>query len=119
MEQNRGNASETGKTAGEAGGGKFGRAKEFVGEKYSAAADSVKEKYSAATDSVKEKYSTAADSVKEKYSGVKQKVADVDFGEMTGQVREYVRANPGKALLISVGVGFLIGMLLRRGKDED
>src|SRR5437763_5834273 len=34
------------------------------------------------------------------------------------QVRSYVRSNPGKALLISVGAGFLIGLLLRRG-DED
>ena len=97
MDQTRGNTPEVGKTSEGGAGGKFGRAKEFVGEKYSA----------------------ATDSVKEKYSNVREKVAEVDFGEMTGQVREYVRANPGKALLISVGVGFLIGLLLRRGGNDD
>lgn len=77
--------------------GRFGRTKEFVGEKYAA----------------------AADAVKEKYSTVREKVEEMDFKAMTDQVREYVRSNPGKALLISVGVGFLIGLLLRRSDDED
>ena len=53
-----------------------------------------------------------------KYNTVREKVEDVDFGAITDQVRGYVRSNPGKALLISVGVGFIIGMLLRSG-DED
>ncbi len=55
-----------------------------------------------------------------KYNAMKEKVEDVDFGAITDQIRGYVRSNPGKALLISVGVGFLIGMLLRSGEqDED
>lgn len=53
-----------------------------------------------------------------KYNEVREKVEDVDFGAVTDQVRSYVRSNPGKALLISVGAGFLIGLLLR-GDDED
>lgn len=76
--------------------GRFGRAKEFVGEKYS----------------------QASDSVKAGYSTVREKVDEMDFNAVGGQVRDYVRANPGKALLISVGVGFLIGLMLRRS-DED
>lgn len=54
-----------------------------------------------------------------KYNAVREKVEDVDFGAITDQVRGYVRSNPGKALLISVGVGFVIGMLLRSGGDEE
>lgn len=77
-------------------GGRFGRAKQFVGEKYEAAAGAARNAYSSA----------------------REKVEDVDFGAVTDQVRTYVRSNPGKALLISVGVGFLIGLLLRRD-DED
>ena len=42
---------------------------------------------------------------------------DIDVGAITDQVRTYVRSNPGKALLISVGVGFLIGLLLRRDEE--
>jgi len=76
--------------------GRFGRAKQFVGDKYEAAAGAARNAYSSA----------------------RERVEDVDFGAVTDQVRTYVRSNPGKALLISVGVGFLIGLLLRRD-DED
>ena len=53
-----------------------------------------------------------------KYNRMRERVEDVDVGAMADQVRGYVRANPGKALLISVGVGFLVGLLLR-SDDED
>ncbi len=76
--------------------GRFGRAREFVSEKYDSASGKVRDGYNA----------------------VREKVEDVDFGAITDQVRTYVRSNPGKALLISVGVGFLIGLLLRRDDEE-
>ncbi|PYQ53582.1 MAG: hypothetical protein DMF59_01440 [Acidobacteria bacterium] len=80
------------------GEGRFNRAKEYVGDKYA----------------------SASDAMKNQYNRVREKVDDVDFGEITDQVRGYVRSNPGKALLISIGVGFLIGLLLRRSdRDED
>jgi ElaB/YqjD/DUF883 family membrane-anchored ribosome-binding protein len=82
-------------TGGDAGT-RFGKAKEFVNEKYEAASDFTRSQYNRA----------------------KEKIDDVDFGAITDQVRSYVRSNPGKALLISVGVGFLVGLLLRRGDDE-
>ena len=53
------------------------------------------------------------------YNNMRERVEDVDMGAVTDQVRAYVRSNPGKALLISVGVGFAIGLLLRSGDDED
>jgi ElaB/YqjD/DUF883 family membrane-anchored ribosome-binding protein len=86
-------------TSSESDSSRFDRAKEFAGEKYSA----------------------ASDAVKNQYNRMRERVEDVDFGEITDQIRSYVRSNPGKALLISVGVGFLIGLLLRRteGEDED
>jgi len=81
---------------GDDAGSRFGKAKEFVNEKYEAASDFTRSQYNRA----------------------KEKIDDVDFGAITDQVRSYVRSNPGKALLISVGVGFLVGLLLRRGDDE-
>ena len=54
-----------------------------------------------------------------KYDEMREKVEDVDFGAVTDQVRTYVRSNPGKALLISIGVGFVIGLLLRSGEDDE
>jgi ElaB/YqjD/DUF883 family membrane-anchored ribosome-binding protein len=84
----------------EAGGGdassRFGRAKDYAGEKYRA----------------------ASDAMRDGYNNVRERVDDVDFAGITENVRTYVKSNPGKALLISVGVGFLVGLLLRRD-DED
>ena len=104
MDENMGGNTPTGGSMGggtadaeSAAQGRFAKAKEFVGDKYSVAADAVKNRYSA----------------------VRGKVEEIDFNELTENVRGYVRSNPGKALLISVGVGFVIGMLLRRGSDED
>lgn len=94
MDENNNPGAEGG-NAGETSG-RFGRAKEFVGEKYEA----------------------ASGAVRNGYNNMREKVDDVDFGAITDQVRTYVRSNPGKALLISVGVGFLVGLLLRRD-DED
>jgi ElaB/YqjD/DUF883 family membrane-anchored ribosome-binding protein len=76
--------------------GRFGRAKEYVGSKYE----------------------SASGAVRDGYNNMRERVEDVDFGAVTDQVRTYVRSNPGKALLISVGVGFLIGLLLRRDDEE-
>lgn len=76
---------------------RFGRAREFVNEQYSA----------------------ASDAMKNQYNRVREKVEDVDFGEITDQVRSYVRSNPGKALLISIGVGFIFGLLLRRSEPDE
>lgn len=80
-----------------AGGARFSRAKEFVNDKYS----------------------TAAETAKRGYSSVRERVGEVDVASMAEQVREYIRSNPGKALLISVGVGFMIGLMLRRDDDDD
>ena len=90
------NTNPTGATGGDEEGGRFGRARQFVGEKYE----------------------NASGAVRDGYNTVRERVEDVDFGAITDQVRTYVRSNPGKALLISVGVGFVIGLLLRRDDEE-
>ena len=86
---------------GDAGDGaddsRFGKAREFVNEKYSA----------------------ASGAARDAYNQVREKVEDVDFDNVADQVRSYVRSNPGKALLISIGAGFVIGLLLRRSDDDD
>jgi ElaB/YqjD/DUF883 family membrane-anchored ribosome-binding protein len=78
------------------GDGRFGKARAFVNEKYSA----------------------ASDAARNSYNQMREKVEDVDFGAVADQVRSYVRSNPGKALLLSVGIGFVIGLLLRRDDEE-
>lgn len=76
-------------------------------------------RFGKAKDFAREKYDAASDAMKNQYNRMRERVDDVDFGAIADQVRNYVRSNPGKALLISVGAGFLIGLLLRRGGDED
>jgi ElaB/YqjD/DUF883 family membrane-anchored ribosome-binding protein len=75
-------------------------------------------RFGKARDYAQEKYEAATGAVRDGYNTVREKVEDVDFSAITDQVRTYVRSNPGKALLISVGVGFLIGLLLRRDEEE-
>lgn len=79
-----------------AGEGRFGKTRQFVNDTYE----------------------NASGKVRDGYNAMRERVEDVDFGAITDQVRTYVRSNPGKALLISVGVGFLIGLLLRRDDEE-
>lgn len=81
----------------ESAAGTFDRAKEFVGDKYE----------------------SASQAMRDGYSNVREKVDEVDMGEVLDHVRGYVRSHPGKALLISVGVGFLVGLLLRSDDDND
>jgi len=83
-------------------------------------ADENDSRFGRAKDFVSDKYAAASDAMKNQYNRVREQVDDIDFGEITDQVRSYVRSNPGKALLISIGVGFIIGLLLRRSdRDED
>ena len=101
MEETTSGTPGAGGATGEGAGGgdastRFGKAKDFVNEKYSAASDFTRNQYNRA----------------------KEKIDDVDFGAITDQVRSYVRSNPGKALLISVGIGFVVGLLLRRDDDN-
>lgn len=98
---------------------RFNRAKEAVGEKYAQASQAVGEKYTQASQAVGEKYTQASQAVRNKYTAVREKVDDIDFAGATDKVRAYVRENPGKALLISVGVGFALGLLLRRSRRDD
>ena len=81
-------------------------------------ADESSSRFGKAKQYASDTYENASGKVRDGYNTMREKIEDVDFGAITDQVRSYVRSNPGKALLISVGVGFLIGLLLRRD-DED
>jgi ElaB/YqjD/DUF883 family membrane-anchored ribosome-binding protein len=76
-------------------------------------------RFGKARDFVSDKYDAASGAARNAYNQVREKVEDVDFDNVADQVRSYVRSNPGKALLISIGAGFVIGLLLRRSDDDD
>ena len=58
----------------------------------------------------------AKDYVSDKVSVVGDKIKDLqnaDLGELAENAKEYARRKPGQALLISAGVGLLLGIILR------
>jgi len=62
----------------------------------------------------RERYEAASESVRAGYNRARHKAV-----EITGDVDEFVRDNPGKSILIAAGVGFLLGMLVRGGRRRD
>jgi ElaB/YqjD/DUF883 family membrane-anchored ribosome-binding protein len=63
----------------------------------------------------RESYQDVADNARRGYDKVRS-----EAGDLTREVGFYVRDNPGKALLIAAGVGFLLGLVARgRGDDDD
>jgi len=58
----------------------------------------------------------AKDIVSDKVSVVGDKIKDLqnaDLGELAENAKNYARQKPGQALLISAGVGLLLGLILR------
>jgi ElaB/YqjD/DUF883 family membrane-anchored ribosome-binding protein len=55
----------------------------------------------------------AREYVTEKVGAVGDKIKDIDFQEITANCKDYARKNPGQAILISAGVGLLLGILVR------
>lgn len=47
----------------------------------------------------------------------KEKLESVNWKNMVNQAKTFIQENPGKALLIGLGVGFLLGYLVRKIKD--
>ena len=63
--------------------------------------------------------SYAKDYVSDKVSVVGDKIKDLqnaDLGELAENAKDYARRNPGQALLISAGVGLVLGLILRGGR---
>lgn len=58
-----------------------------------------------AKDYVADKVSVVGDKIKD--------LKDADLGELAENAKEYARRKPGQALLISAGVGLILGLLVR------
>lgn len=54
---------------------------------------------------------------KEKVVETKNQFAEKSIGELVDDGREFVRENPGKTILISIGVGALIGYVIGRRRS--
>lgn len=65
-------------------------------------------------EAARERAQETAETVRQGYAKVRSQAGDV-----SDQVTEYVRENPGKSVLMAAGVGFLLGLLFRGHRDED
>ena len=61
-----------------------------------------------------QRYDEAAESVRRGYTKARREAERIG-----GDVNDYVKENPGKSILIAAGVGFLIGLLVSRSRDND
>jgi ElaB/YqjD/DUF883 family membrane-anchored ribosome-binding protein len=67
---------------------------------------------------IRETVGQVADNVKAKASSLRDKIRDTEWDDVVDNVKGYVRDNPGKSVAIAVGVGFAVGLLLRRRGDD-
>ena len=101
---------------------RFQRLGEDAQDKYKKVSDDVRRGAERASEEIRrgaerarETYEDVAENAQRSYERVRS-----EAGNMSREVSLFVRDNPGKALLIAAGAGFLLGLLARgRGDDEE
>lgn len=86
-----------------------------VDEKIDAKIDAARESFGGR---VKEKMGEVAEDVKSRAGALRDRIRETDWDEVTDKATDYVRQNPGKSVAIALGVGFALGLLLRRRGDD-
>jgi ElaB/YqjD/DUF883 family membrane-anchored ribosome-binding protein len=84
-----------------------------VEQRYQKVAAEMRKEAERATEKARERVDEAMDGLREGYTKVRKEVV-----EYNDDFNDYVRDNPGKAVLIAAAVGFILGLLLR-GSDRD
>jgi ElaB/YqjD/DUF883 family membrane-anchored ribosome-binding protein len=84
----------------------FDRARDFVEEKIEQTKEVLGESFDDVSGEVRKQVKSTA------------KQIEKDYGYLWDDVRRYVKDAPGTAIALSVGVGFLLGYLLRGGDDD-
>jgi ElaB/YqjD/DUF883 family membrane-anchored ribosome-binding protein len=84
----------------------FDRARDFVEEKIEQTKEVLGDSFDDVSSDVRKSVKATA------------KRIEKDYGYLWDDVRKYVKDNPGTAVALSVGVGFLLGYLLSGGDDD-
>jgi ElaB/YqjD/DUF883 family membrane-anchored ribosome-binding protein len=90
----------------------FDRARDFVEEKIDQTKEVLGDSYSRARDQFDDVSEDVRKNVKKSARRLEK-----DYGPLWEDVLGYVRQNPGTALAVSLGVGFLFGLMVRGGDD--
>jgi ElaB/YqjD/DUF883 family membrane-anchored ribosome-binding protein len=86
----------------------FDRARDFVEEKIDQTKDVLNDSYSKA----REQFDGVSEDVRKNVKTAANRL-EKDYGDVWDDVRRTVRDNPGIAIAVSLGVGFLVGFLVR------
>jgi ElaB/YqjD/DUF883 family membrane-anchored ribosome-binding protein len=86
----------------------FDRARDFVEEKIDQTKEVLGDSYSRARD----QFGDVSDDVRKNFQKTAKRL-EKDYGYVWSDVRKYVRENPGTSVALSLGVGLLIGFLMR------
>lgn len=89
-----------------------------VDEKIDEKIDAARESFGDRIKDVKEKVGEVAQDVKSRAGALRDRIKETDWEEVTDKATDYVRQNPGKSVAIALGVGFALGLLLRRRGDD-
>ena len=102
---NEGTTGTSGATGATGTGTALSQQAQHYGEKISEVATHAKDYAAQAKDYVSDKVSVVGDKLKD--------LQNADLNELAENAKDYARKNPGQALLISAGVGLLLGLVLR------
>ena len=75
--------------------------------------ESVREQATRASELARERYGTAAQTLRDGYGR-----ATADLDKLSKDVGTYVRDNPGRSVIAAAAAGFLLGLLVRRGRRD-
>jgi len=84
----------------------FDRARDFVEEKIEQTKEVLGDSFDGMSGEMRKTMKSTA------------KKLEKDYGYLWDDVQRYVKNSPGTAVAISVGIGFLLGYLLRGGDDD-
>ncbi len=90
----------------------FDRARDFVEEKIDQTKEVLGDSYTKARD----QFDDVSEDVRKGVKSAAKRI-EKDYGDVWSEALCYVKENPGTAVAISLGVGFLLGFLIRGGDD--
>ncbi len=67
---------------------------------------------------LRETVGNVAETVRAKASSLREKIRETEWDDVVTNAKDYVRDNPGKSIAIALGLGFALGLLLRRRGDD-
>lgn len=90
---------------------RFREAKDELGRRIDTASQQVRREAERAGEFARERYGVAKEGLRQGYDRARK-----DLDQLTADVNAYVKDNPGRSVLIAAGLGFVLGLLLRRDR---